>query len=257
MPRLALYRPFSLLMALVLTIVASVHAEATLQAGTSDLNKAGQLRMLSQRVAKLALQQRLNILPDRTRLEMAQSISQFDSLLADLNRLNTLPRLVRPLAGVSRRWSELKPQLGLADPDTLHVFSEDLTLAISQITNILEDETGTQSGRLVDLAQRQTMLSQRMAKLYLLNQLGRNTSVDLQITRSEFLTALNELNGAQQNTQRIRGQLELAKGQWFFYEKAIAVPRNTDLTQLENVATTSERISQVMQEIVGDYRKLY
>jgi hypothetical protein len=99
------------------------------------------------------------------------------------------------------------------------------------------------------------MLSQRIAKLYLLRSLGdrsRGTEVDIAQTRLEFQAALAQLANAPENTQRTRADLELVRVQWIFFDGALEDGSNASPAYRLNVATTSERITQVMDDVVSE-----
>ncbi len=74
--------------------------------------------------------------------------------------------------------------------------------------------------------------------------------------RREFDEALEELNGFNSNTPALTSRLELVKQQWFFFEAALDEQRPGDTTLATNVATTSERILEMMEEVVQLYEKL-
>jgi hypothetical protein len=104
---------------------------------------------------------------------------------------------------------------------------------------------------LLALSLRQGMLSQRMAKLYLLRLGGdrsRSPQVDIDQTHAEFRTALQALAGDHELTPRARDNLDLARTQWLFYEGALRDPVPSP-EYPRHVATTSERITQVMEEM--------
>ena len=67
----------------------------------------------------------------------------------------------------------------------------------------------------------------------------------------EFKRALDELGKAPISTPAIRTQLDLAQGQWVFVDAA--VQRQTDKRGLEAVATTSERLLEVMNRLTDLY----
>jgi hypothetical protein len=56
---------------------------------------------------------------------------------------------------------------------------------------------------------------------------------------------------ARENTERTRAELDLARVQWIFYENALEDGANAAPVYRTNVATTSERITQVMEEVVS------
>ena len=58
------------------------------------------------------------------------------------------------------------------------------------------------------------------------------------------------------NTQQIKDSLELVKQQWFFFENALGQKTGADKRPQTAVATTSERILEEMEGVVGLYEKL-
>jgi hypothetical protein len=99
-----------------------------------------------------------------------------------------------------------------------------------------------------------------MAKFYqaaVWNVSPANGSAELEKARKEFVQGLQELGSAPENTPAIRDELELGKQQWLFFEGALTRRGGGDPKTLSlNVATTSERILEVMDNVTGMYEKL-
>ncbi|SMC21080.1 Type IV pili methyl-accepting chemotaxis transducer N-term [Andreprevotia lacus DSM 23236] len=245
----------ALLGALALAVVAAPAQAKAISA--QDINNAAQLRMLAQRTAKLSLQIRLGVRSSDATAKLSDSVRQFDTLLGQLSRISgDNKQLARSLDAVAYNWDVLKTQLMSRDPDKINQASEELTMTILRASRTLEGEAGKSSGRLVSLAVQQNTLSQRMAKLYFLKQLGRQTQPEVEVTRVRFGTAFQQLVAAPENTHYSLGLLALAKDQWFFYEQALKAPQSNSAVYLENVATTSERISETMDGVIAQYSKL-
>ncbi|KJK26414.1 hypothetical protein UB46_00100 [Burkholderiaceae bacterium 16] len=60
------------------------------------------------------------------------------------------------------------------------------------------------------------------------------------------MAAQEFLVSAPQNTAAISGELQIANAQWLFFYEALRQTAGSRAEQLRNVATTSERILQVM-----------
>lgn len=240
-------------------IAAPVRTESP-RSVTADINAAGQLRTQSQRLAKLWLQVGLGINPGAAGSQLARGVTQIDASFAELSRNTREARLQRPLRRAGELWADFRQALGAPyTPDNLKrvtYLADDLMLATGKLAMLIETGADSSSGRLLDLSLRQNMLAQRLARLYLMAQAGdrsRGRLVDIEQARKEFSTALIELASAPENTPASREALELARVQWMFFENAIAdMSRGSD-SHPQHVATTSERILEVLEGVSRQY----
>lgn len=229
-----------------------------------DLGRAGRLRLQSQRLAKLYLQIGLGLNGNAARRQLSKGHAQFEADLHDLSRYARNLKTRQTLTRTGELWLELKAALATPynneNMQRVNYLSDDLMLAAGRLTMQIEDQADTPIGRLLDLSLRQGMLAQRLAKLYLLAQAGdrsRGRLVDVEQTRKEFTTALRELNGARDNTPASREALELASTQWLFFEKAIEELSRGESSNPLHVATTSERILEVLGAVSAQYAQDY
>lgn len=253
---------------MALVVLAALLAMAPAQAQIADLNgainKAGRERMLSQRMAKAWLQLAQAVDPARSKRVLDNSIVSFERQLLELQNFAPTPEIRATYLELQRVWLDYRNALTMLSPTResalriLHLSDETLALA-HRATTQLEALSGTPAARLVNLSGRQRMLSQRMAKLFQADAWGATgpeTAAELIDARHEFTVALAELQATPANTGRLRAELELVAQQWYFFESALTQQDLDPRTRAVNVATTSERILEAMESVVGLYEAL-
>ncbi|CAN7457071.1 type IV pili methyl-accepting chemotaxis transducer N-terminal domain-containing protein [Acidovorax delafieldii] len=237
---------------------------AQAQMGLSGaINYAGWFRALSQRMAKAYCQQYLQVLPGAAvdvmglARKMAQSGS--NELARGMQSGQWPADVGRQLADVQKQFALLNQLTAAPATQTALVVAAseqaDRTLLVAQtVTESIEKMAQAPSARLVNLAGRQRMLSQRLAKNYFLNAAKVESKVvqaQLVADAADFRQALQTLKTAPVSTPAIRSELELADSQWLFFDSALRRP--ADEAGLSAVATTSERLLGVMDKLTSLY----
>ena len=226
------------------------------------INRSGRQRMLSQRTAKAWLMLVQGVLPDKARSILGQSIPLFDQQLAELKTLQPNDEVRGAWQQLEQEWSRYRPLLAEVGSDPKAVWSgnEAVLAAAQKLTVAYEKAAGTATGRLVNLSGRQRMLSQRMAKAYFFRQAGVNAGPAAEMmdaAMKEFSRAHEELKAAPLNTALLKSELALVEQQWFFFQNALGLRASGDQKKAAaDVATTSERILEQMDLVVGLYEKL-
>jgi hypothetical protein len=119
-------------------------------------------------------------------------------------------------------------------------------------------DSGVQAGI---LAENVAALSQRLAKIFLLQSAGLNVAFlgkDLAAARLEFDATTRQLKALPINTEATRARIGLMDMQWLFFQQALdALEANRQDTALRhNVVTTSERIYEVATELANRYQRI-
>lgn len=226
------------------------------------VNKAGRQRMLSQHLAKLYLQIGQGIDTERSQRLLDGSLALFDRQLVELKNYAPTPAIKDTYQKLDRAWGDYKDVLVGAAPSQANAakvmaLSEEVLALANQGTAQLEAHGGTPAARLVNVAGRERMLSQRLSKYY--HARAWNIAFDAAVieqTRKEFLAGLAELEAAPVNTDAIRDTLVLGRQQWVFFDAALRSSGQDRRALGTNVATTSERILEAMDSVTGMYEKL-
>ncbi|MNR82646.1 hypothetical protein D3C72_134140 [compost metagenome] len=242
-------------------------ADARIANINDAINKSGRQRMLSQRLAKCYLQIGQAIDLPRSQKLFDISLALFEKQLGNLEAFAPNAENKATLAELKKSWSAYKTVLLARAPNqqdakvVMRLSDEVLALAHSA-TLQLEKSSDTSVGHLVNIAGRQRMLSQRMAKFYQAINWGvaaGDALGNLVKARDEFLRAMTELSASPSNTQAIKQEITLAQQQWFFFDQALkssAISDDSKLRFANNVATSSERILETMDKITGLYEQL-
>jgi hypothetical protein len=248
------------------TLGASPLANAQVRDLNDAINKAGRQRMLSQRLAKSWFALGQGASNETAEKVLANSMSLFDRQLVELKAFSPNAEVRGTYSQLEATWSDYKgalvgsaPAKGGADR-VLELAGKVLTQA-NLGTVQLEAISAKPAAKLVNLCGRQRMLSQRMAAYYFSASWGvqANASLaELNRARDEFVKAHGVLKAAPETTAAIRSELDIAQGQFTFFDSALRTLKNGagEAQALANVFTTSERILQVMDELTGQYTKL-
>ncbi|MBP6752941.1 MAG: type IV pili methyl-accepting chemotaxis transducer N-terminal domain-containing protein [Alicycliphilus sp.] len=222
------------------------------------INRTARFRAMSQRTAKLYGQLHLNVRPERAREALEQTRRQVRADLDELDRQAWPPEVARLLADVRRsaeRLDGLTAQpAGKSGLQAVSAQADQMLTHANSATQALEHLAQAPTARLVNMAGRQRMLSQRLAKNYGLVAAGldsRPLREQIAGDAEEFQRAMAQLAGAPLSTPAIRTTLELGQGQWVFFD--MAIKRQPNARGLEDVATTSERLLEVMDSLTALY----
>jgi AmiR/NasT family two-component response regulator len=233
------------------------------------LNRAGQLRMLSQRFVRLAAQRLLKIGPRAAATLQEESARRVLDNLAVLARHCDGTPAAMACAEAARCWdrlaAELQARLDRAALARIDANAAALLAAAEHLTQILQTAAGRRSLHIINLCGRQRMRVQRIAKEHLLalldapagvpNRPGQGVPATL---LDEFERAQRELEEAPLSSPGIRTALAQVRDDWLRLlaglrtpdthagARAMAQASETLLERLDGLTLAYERSLQVI-----------
>lgn len=243
-----------------LACAGAVAAQPAAGVGPIDLftaiDVAGRQRMLSQRIVKAYCQIGLKVTPEASRAQLDDALRLFDRQLAELEKAAPSDAVRQALGRTAALWAPLRRvAAGKVDRDGarwLAQRSEALLQAANEVVNLLQDAAAKPQARLVNIAGRQRLLSQRLAKLYMLRA-WRVDSADIReridSAANEFSGALALLRAAPEATPQIQAELDAVALQWEWFASAIKLQGTQSFTLI--VASASESILHSMDGITA------
>jgi two-component system, response regulator PdtaR len=229
-----------------------------------DVNRSGQLRMLSQRLVKLALLRLAGVQEERVAQLLAESVQRIDANIAALGKSLSKPTFGDLLGQVTVTWARLKPALqqSRAAGEMAHLdeLAELLLQEAERMTGILESAGAMPPLQMLNLAGRQRMLSQRFAKYALLQALGGTASqrseAGMAESQAAFEKALQYLDGIPLTSKEIRESLDKAAAGWAqMCAGAAGVAKGKDMKRLEGLAAASEDLLDVFEQLSVQYER--
>jgi nitrate/nitrite-specific signal transduction histidine kinase len=226
------------------------------------VNRAGQLRMLSQRIVKLYAFMCAGVTPDATAALCRQSLEQIETNLAILGRTLSKATFGDLLDAVLTPWAPLKAALRevpatdkLVEIDRL---AERLLMQAEALTKNLETAGFAAALHVINVSGRQRMLSQRLAKHATIAALVKGPPAAAnreaaRATHKTFVEGLAYLNTIPLSTPDIRVLLEAAAGSWS--ELQVALAKLDDAAALSRVAELSETLLTQFDELTNLYER--
>ena len=243
--------------------VGQVSQQVIAAAGFAEaVNRAGQMRMLSQRLVKLYALRAIGRNAAQHGSLQDESCARVDANLAALAKALSKPTYGDLLDAVLATWSGLKAELAAA-PDVARLagvdkLAERVLLQADRLVTSLENTGMATSLHVINVSGRQRMLSQRLAKQALLAALltgdaavAANAEADK--TRLAFEQALDYLNGVPLSTREIRESLDEAGRAWSAMNEALARVRTTQGQQA--LGEHSEALLALFEQLTERYER--
>ena len=218
----------------------------------ADVNRSGQLRMLSQRIVKLQALLASGTLVTEARALQQQSMDRAEDLVASLRADLSPASFGDLLDGLLQAWQAFKSAVAITTSaqglPNLDPLAEALLQQSENLTAALEHAGSGSSLNVVNQAGRQRMLSQRFAKLALLGA----APTAIEAARQAFVEGLTRLEALPLRSSEISATLVNIAKHWQALQAASE--RTGQKTAREAVARSSEALLDELDSLTGQYQ---
>jgi nitrate/nitrite-specific signal transduction histidine kinase len=245
----------------ILCFLLPVESQAGINNISSAINKAGRQRMLTQRIVATYCQAGMDIKRNKSKQQLEDAITLFEQQLKELKTFRPTGRINKQLNNVSQLWQSMRqvasgPILRTKAAE-LRDIAEETLRASHRVVIMLQDESDSQAGHLVNISGRQRMLSQRMSNLYMLQSWNFTSSEytgDYSGAINEFKGALLELMKSPLNTSRINKKLDQARKQFAMLERSLHQKNDEYIPLL--VKMSADKLLIIMNDITKMYEQV-
>jgi len=223
------------------------------------VNRAGQLRMLSQRLVRVFAQRLAKVGVRRAAETQDESLQRMRENIARLQVL--VPESLRQgaLTAVVDAWQSLQAviegRLHAAAVTQADAGAEVLLQAAEHLTRALEVAGGRRVLHVVNLSGRQRMLAQRVAKQAMVSLATERApaSEPLHAAVNAFELALTELEQAPLSSELIRASLAAARDEWLRMMRSVAA--FDQVTERAACAAASDALVQIFERLTEHYQR--
>ncbi len=233
-----------------------------LSIGAEAVNRSGQLRMLAQRLARCLVQLAYGVHSEWADANLRECRERIEGNIALLDRTVADRGCAEDIARIGAAWTALAGAItGRPDPAALaavDALADRLTQDAETLTSFLESSGLVTNLRMINLAGRQRMLSQRVGKLCLLLALDAGAppatvaarAAALGADAAAFTEALGELERMPVHTREVDRWLAEAKAQW-----AEMVPFQRGQGEMPRCMEVSERLLEALEGLTAAYEQ--
>ncbi len=210
---------------LILGISTTYLLSQDIKSNNEAINIAGKQRMLTQKMLKAYAMIGMNNRFGNPTLSLKESIKKFDDGINSLSSFIKDKKLKSEISTSKKLWSKAKKILE-KEPSTkvaknLQSNLYQLLLSSDNITNILIKKTKNKGNKIIDIARKERMYSQKLAGLYMLKVWGiKDAKFDdkMKETLISFKESLNKLEKYPKNTDEINKLIKNSKKAFLFFD---------------------------------------
>ena len=226
------------------------------------IDLAGKQRMLSQRIAKDYLYKGKKILFSKSKRELKKSLKELSEIQDKLNKSINDPQIKNLLMFVDMSIESFEEtseeKFNLDNAQLIIDLSESMLEGSQYVVDSLKDTVKISESKIISVAGKQRMLSQRIAKYYIAYQIGikDETTIDQMNEAVAMFTKAHEiLLKNKQNTPAINRKLNQIDRLWKIVYKFYIDIKKGGLPLI--VFNTTSNITKKMDEITKLYMKVY
>ncbi len=226
------------------------------------VNRAGKLRMLSQRLVKLGALRLVEPPSALSTQQLNDSVAQIDANIAALDKSLSKATFGDLLDGVSAAWARLRgaaiTPLAVAQLPELDALAEHLLAQADQLTRHLETAGLVTTLHVINVSGRQRMLSQRFAKQALLGLLltgepAQAARAELEKAAQAFEAAMDYLKTIPLSNREIREAIDSADRAWAQLSQSAKQVRTSAGQRL--LSESSENLLALFEHLTDQYER--